>query len=102
MVLRPRRMKFVIAPMGSAGDVHPLLALAKLLQQRGHDVVMVVQAVVAEMAEKSGIRTISIGDKAQQESVLKDADLWHPKRAFALVARLMPQAAEETLPVLKS
>ena len=37
-------MKFVVVPMGSAGDVHPMIGVGKLLEGRGHEVVMVVQA----------------------------------------------------------
>ncbi len=90
-------MKFILVPMGSAGDVHPLIWMARLLQRRGHDVSMVIQAAVAEMAQRAGIRHVAVGDKAQQESVIRNPDIWHPKKAFNLIARYMPLYAREMM-----
>ena len=45
-------MKFIVAPMGSAGDVHPLVGVAKALEARGHEVVLIVLAASAATASK--------------------------------------------------
>ena len=86
--------------MGSAGDVHPLVWLARLLQKRGHDVVMVVQAAVAFMAERAGVRHIAVGDEDEQNEVVRHPDLWHPRNGFKLLARYMPGYAREMIPVI--
>ena len=64
-------LKVVLTPLGSAGDVHPHVWLAKLLAARGHDVVMVCQDIVAEIPRRAGVRTVTWGDKVEQELVLK-------------------------------
>ena len=71
-------MKFVLVPMGSAGDVHPFVWLGKLLQGRGHEVVMLAQEVIREIPERAGIRIVAVGNKSEQEAVLTDERLWHP------------------------
>src|SRR5689334_21899780 len=93
-------LKFILAPMGSAGDVHPLLWLARLLQSRGPDVAMVMQSIVAELAEKAGVPFIPVGDKVEQEAVVRHPHLWHPRKAFPLIAKYMPLYAREMMPVL--
>ncbi|HVT79133.1 MAG TPA: glycosyltransferase [Phycisphaerae bacterium] len=97
-----RRMRFILVPMGSAGDVHPLVWMARLLRARGHEVSMVVQAVVAEMAERAGIRHVAVGDKSEQESVVRNPDIWDPKRAFDLIAHYMPIYAREMYGALEA
>jgi len=94
-------LKFILLPMGSAGDVHPFIWLARLLQARGHDVVMIVQAAVAELAQRAGVATVTVGDKAQQEELIRHPHLWHPRKAFHLLARHMPEYAREVMPVIE-
>ncbi len=79
-------LKFVLAPMGSAGDVHPLVWLGKLLAGRGHEVVMVAQEGIRDISERAGLRTAGWGNREEQEAILRNPDLWHPKRAFDLIA----------------
>ncbi|MCL2648975.1 MAG: glycosyltransferase, partial [Phycisphaerales bacterium] len=93
-------MKFVVAPMGSAGDVHPLVGVGKSLEARGHDVVMVVLAGMSGSSERAGLRTIRVGNEQQFEAILHDPDLWHPRRAFGLIAQWIPLVAREMMAAL--
>jgi UDP:flavonoid glycosyltransferase YjiC (YdhE family) len=79
--------KFVLAPMGSAGDVHPMVWLAKLLAGRGHEVVMVGQEGIRDISERAGLRTVTWGNREEQQAILRNPDLWHPKKAFDLIAK---------------
>lgn len=97
----PQPLKFILAPLGSAGDVHPFIWLARLLRQRGHDVVMLAQDVVREMPERAGIPTRGWGVKEEQEQVLKNPDIWHPQKAFPLLMGFLPQWTREMLPLIR-
>jgi rhamnosyltransferase subunit B len=94
-------MKFLLIPMGSAGDVHPFIWLAKLLQQRGHDVVMIAQAIISDMPERAGIPTRIVGDKDAQQRVLADERLWHPRQAIHLLLENIPTWARETMAAIE-
>ncbi len=96
------RMKFVLLPLGSAGDVHPLVWVAKVLAGRGHEVCMVAQAMVAEIPRRAGLRTIEVGTREEQEKVVKNPDLWHPKKGFQILAERFPHWAREMLPAIKA
>jgi rhamnosyltransferase subunit B len=96
-----QRLKFVVVPMGSAGDVHPLTWLARVLMGRGHEVVMVVQAVAGDVAERAGVPFVGVGDAKDQEQVVRHPDLWHPRKAFNLIARHMPDYARTMIPAIR-
>ncbi len=93
-------MKFICVPLGSAGDVQPLTWLGRVLSARGHEVVIVVQRVVEQIAQRSGLRYLAVGDLAAQEALIKDPGLWHPRQAFEVVARAVPMAAREMMPAI--
>ena len=101
MVRAERRMKFIINPMGSAGDVQPLVWLGRLLRDAGHEVVMIAQELVADMPRRAGLRTVAYGDRAEQEKLIEHPYLWHPRKGFGLLASWIPRWAREAIPVIQ-
>jgi UDP:flavonoid glycosyltransferase YjiC (YdhE family) len=93
-------VKFVIVPIGSAGDVHPLLWLGKLLRARGHDVVMIAQDAVRDMPERAGLPTVAWGDRELQDSLIRNPDLWHPRKAFPLIMSHATAWADALMPLI--
>ena len=49
-------MHFLISCVGSAGDVHPFIAIGQALAQRGHDVELVTSPHFAARIEAAGLR----------------------------------------------
>ena len=47
-------MKIVIAPYGSLGDLHPMLALAMELRERGHEIMINSLEVYREKIDTLG------------------------------------------------
>jgi UDP:flavonoid glycosyltransferase YjiC (YdhE family) len=95
-------LRFILVPLGSAGDVHPLVWLGRLLAQRGHDVCMVAQAAVAEIPQRAGLRTRTVGVAEQQLAVTRHPDLWKPWRGFHLLAGEFPGWAREMVPAIEA
>jgi UDP:flavonoid glycosyltransferase YjiC (YdhE family) len=77
-----------------------MVALARLLARRGHDVVVIAQAFVADMARRAGLHTIVVGNREEQEKILSDPRLWHRRKAFNLIASFIPIVSRETLPAI--
>jgi UDP:flavonoid glycosyltransferase YjiC (YdhE family) len=94
-------MKFILVPIGSAGDMHPFIWLGKLLKARGHEVVVIAQAMVSDMPERAGLRTKVLGDKEAQRQVLSDERLWHPRKAVGLLLESIPLWARETMAAIE-
>jgi UDP:flavonoid glycosyltransferase YjiC (YdhE family) len=83
----PRKRKFVLVPMGSAGDVLPFVWLGEGLLQAGHDVVAVVHAAMHHHFAGTQVRTTTYGSPEEIEVLLRHPDLWHPRRGFGLIVR---------------
>lgn len=80
-------MDILIPTIGSSGDVYPLLTLGEALSKRGHQVTVVANQVFKDTVIECGLNFIQLGDLSSYEAVLSDPDLWHPQRAFNLIAR---------------
>ena len=48
-------MRVVITAIGSAGDVHPFVAIGRALRERGHDVVILASAWFEEAVTRAGV-----------------------------------------------
>ena len=78
-------MHFIFSPIGSAGDVHPLLGIAIVLQKRGHEITFLTHGYFQETVQRYGLRFVELGSKDQFLSVANHPDLWKPRRAFRYV-----------------
>jgi UDP:flavonoid glycosyltransferase YjiC (YdhE family) len=95
-------LKYIIVPLGSAGDVNPLAWLARLLQRRGEEVVVVAHAGMAEVPRRAGLRTVAVGSAADHDAIVANPDLWHPDRAFKLLAATFGERAREEIPAIRA
>lgn len=80
-------MDIIIPAIGSSGDVIPVLTLGKALFDRGHQVTVLANQVFQDRVHQSGLNYIPIGDKLAYQNVTSNPDLWHPQKAFQLIAR---------------
>jgi rhamnosyltransferase subunit B len=77
----------LLATVGSAGDVLPLIAVARALQPRVRQVHIVTGASHTPLVQSFGLSCIELGSAAQHLAVLDDPDLWHPRRGFEVLVR---------------
>lgn len=94
-------LKFILMPIGSAGDVLPMVWLGRLLRERGHEVVFLAQEMVREMPERAGLPTIAWGSAAEQEAILRNPDIWHPRKAVQLVLEFSAKWARQSIAALE-
>ena len=76
----------LLMPVGSHGDVHPFVGLGRALQSRGHDVTLLTSAYFEPLAKKAGLPFVGIGTVEDFLKPLEHPDIWHPSRAFRVVA----------------
>lgn len=69
------RYRFILNPMGSAGDVHPYLGIATRLIARGHDVIMMTDGSFRSVTERLGIPFEAVGIQVDWQDVGKDHKL---------------------------
>jgi UDP:flavonoid glycosyltransferase YjiC (YdhE family) len=82
-----KELNVVVVALGSAGDVHPMVGLALTLRRRGHGVLLVGPMVFKPLAERVGLEFAGLGTEEEFYESIRDPDLWHPIRAFPLVAK---------------
>jgi rhamnosyltransferase subunit B len=91
-----RRLNVLLPTLGSAGDVHPFIALGTALLARGHRATVITNPFFRETIEAQGLDFLPVGTVADVESAILDPDLWHPNRGFEVVARrvIIPSTSE--------
>jgi UDP:flavonoid glycosyltransferase YjiC (YdhE family) len=86
----------LLPTLGSAGDVHPFIALGIALRARGHRATILTNPYFQPLIEMQGLEFLPVGTLEDVGSALADPDLWHPRRGFEVVARrvIVPSIAE--------
>jgi rhamnosyltransferase subunit B len=86
----------LLVTVGSAGDVHPFIALGLALRARGHRATILTNPFFQSLVERQALGFVPLGTIEDFESALDDPDLWHPRRSFKVVAQrmLVPAIAE--------
>lgn len=82
-------MNVALLTFGSAGDVHPLLALGQALQARGHRAVLLTLPVFAEAAAAAGLPFIPVGQASDYQQTLDHPKLWHPIDGLGVMWRYL-------------
>ncbi len=82
-----RPMRFIVATVGTAGDVYPFLSLALALRDKGHRVEFVTNTALAHLAEQVGLFTYGTGTVDEYQAMLDDPDLWHPRKSLQVLKR---------------
>jgi rhamnosyltransferase subunit B len=80
-------MHFLMSALGSAGDVHPFIALGQALQRRGHEVELLASPWFQARIEAAGLGFLPVGEVGDYERIVRLPGLWSPLRGFALLVR---------------
>jgi rhamnosyltransferase subunit B len=86
----------LIPTIGSAGDVHPFVALGLALQARGHKATILTNPLFQELIEAQSLRFLPVGTVEDARVIIADPNLWHPRKGFEVVAEraMLPAMAE--------
>ncbi len=96
-------MKFVLASVGSAGDVHPYLAIGHALRARGHEVAFFCNTEHQGAIEAAGLEFLPAGNGVRYSEAISNPDLWHPVKGMGVLWRnLLAPSMEPLYKVLAS
>ncbi|AIO36669.1 hypothetical protein DM39_5525 [Burkholderia cenocepacia] len=68
--------------IGSAGDVHPLLGVARALAARGHELVFCTHPPFEPAVRRCGFAFVPVGTAAEYEAAMANPALWNPRTSF--------------------
>jgi rhamnosyltransferase subunit B len=80
-------LQILLATVGSAGDVYPVISLGRGLRARGHRPVIMANAHFQSLATGAGLGFIPLGTAEAYERLVANPDLWHPSRGFQVLVR---------------
>jgi len=78
-------LRFLLAAIGSSGDVNPVIGLGAALRARGHRVELATNELFRPQVEAQGLEFAPLGTRAQAEAMMNDPRLWHPYRGFSCI-----------------
>ncbi len=88
-------MHILISCVGSAGDVHPFIAIGQALARRGHEVELITSTHFAARIEAAGLTCTPIGTEADFDHVVHHPDLWNPRTCFPVLWQAISQRLVE-------
>ncbi len=78
-------MKFLMSALGSAGDVHPFIAIGEVLLACGHEVRIIASPRFEERIRRAGLAFAPLGTADDFERVLQRPELWDPRGGARLI-----------------
>jgi rhamnosyltransferase subunit B len=88
-------VRITLIPIGSAGDVHPLVGVGQALLARGHDVSVITNPHFATTVEEAGLRLIPFGTVEQYEVITSHPLLWNSRHGLEVIAAATALGAPE-------
>jgi len=87
-------LQVILAPVGSTGDVFPLVAIALRLKQRGHRVVMVASGSYRSVLDAAGLEMIQTLEASTEAAAFDHPNFWRPTRGMRRITEriILPSA----------
>jgi rhamnosyltransferase subunit B len=92
---RKSPLHVLLPTMGSAGDVHPFIALGAALKARGHRATILTNPIFQALIEAQGIGFIAVGSAAEANAAIANPELWHLRKGFKVIAQVIVPAIDE-------
>ena len=80
-----KKREVLLLTMGSAGDVHPLIALGMGLKARGHRVTLMTNDHFEQRTLDAGLEFLATSIAEDYLELMKDPDLWNLRKALRLI-----------------
>lgn len=88
-------MRYLLATLGSAGDLHPFLAVGRALAADGHDIEVMSNAPYEDAVRREGFAFSALCSERDHRRTADHPDLWHPIRGFGVLWRHLAVPAIE-------
>lgn len=87
--------------MGSAGDVHPSIGIARALHQRGHRVLFATNSYFQPAVRAVGVDFLSTGAAEEYLAAIQDPDLWQFGKGFRVLFSKMLTSMREVYRIIE-
>ncbi len=77
--------RFLFSALGSAGDVHPFIAVAQALRARGHAVRILASPHFEQRIDRAGVPFVPMGTAGEYERLLRRPELWRAREGSRFI-----------------
>jgi rhamnosyltransferase subunit B len=98
---RTPSLHVLLPTMGSAGDVHPFIALGMELKARGHRATILTNPIFQELIEAQGLGFLAVGTAGEANAVIANPELWHLRKGFSVIAQIVVPAIAEVFSLIE-
>ncbi|WP_263377601.1 glycosyltransferase [Granulicella paludicola] len=90
---------FIIA-IGSAGDVHPFVGMARSFAAEGHRVSFCTNPAFEDVVTSAGLPIVPLGTADEYHRAMNDPALWDPRTSFRVLWKTMSSFLRPLLEIL--
>lgn len=87
-------LNVLLVPLGSHGDVHPLIGIGIRLKERGHRVRVIVNGHFESIVREAGLEFIELGTDAEYRQMASNPQLWARRKGPATVIKALGELTE--------
>ncbi|HTD73081.1 MAG TPA: nucleotide disphospho-sugar-binding domain-containing protein [Steroidobacteraceae bacterium] len=98
---RKRSLHVLLPTMGSAGDVHPFIALGMELKARGHLATILTNPIFQELIEAQGLGFLAVGTAKEANAAIANPELWHLRKGFSVIAQVIVPAIADVFSLIE-
>jgi len=94
-------LHILIIAIGSAGDVHPFLGLARTFAEQGHRVSFCTSPAFEGVVARSGLRFLPLGTAEEYTAAMNNPALWDPRTSFKVLWGIMSGYIQPLVDILQ-
>ena len=93
---------YLLITVGSTGDIHPFMRIAGALQAMGRKVTLITHSYYRNVVQSAGIPFVGIGTDEEFLSILRNPDIWDPKKGFSALLANYSEGLKQVLEAIRS
>ncbi len=93
---------YLVISLGTHGDIHPFMCLARALQSLGREVTFISHSYYEALIRDAGLPFIGIGTDEEFLEVLNNPDLWDPIKGFDALFKKYGEGTSQILDAIRS
>lgn len=93
---------YFVITVGTTGDLHPFLRIARALQTLGRKVTLITHSYYERVVHDAGLPFVGIGTNEEFLRILRNPDIWDPQKGFSALLADYSNGIKQVLDAIQS
>lgn len=93
---------YLVITVGTTGDIHPFMRIANALKTLGRKVTFITHSYYENVVRGAGLPFIGIGTDDEFLRVLRNPDIWDPKKGFSALLANYSEGLKQVVEAISS